>query len=163
MKGRKPTPTALKVLAGNPGKRPLNRREPRVTPKAPSMPTTLSAEAKREWRRVVPVLERVGTLSLVDRGTLDAYCRAYARMVEADRHIQKHGVVLLEQTGELPDGTAIFVRPVRNPMVGVWKSATVLVRSLGSEAGLTAASRTRLEVRDPADDDNDDIPRRLLT
>ena len=163
MKGRKPTPTALKVLAGNPGKHPLNRREPRVTPKAPSMPTTLSAEAKREWRRVVPVLERVGTLSFVNRGTLDAYCRAYARMVEADRHIQKHGVVLLEQTGALPDGTAIFVRPVRNPMVGVWKDAAVLVRSLGSEAGLTAASRTRLEVRDPADDDNDDIPRRLLT
>ena len=32
-RGRKPKPTALKVLEGNPGKRPLNDREP-VPPKA---------------------------------------------------------------------------------------------------------------------------------
>lgn len=28
-RGRKPTPTAIKMLEGNPGKRPLNTKEPK--------------------------------------------------------------------------------------------------------------------------------------
>ncbi|HZK10243.1 MAG TPA: phage terminase small subunit P27 family, partial [Clostridia bacterium] len=34
-RGRKPKPTALKVLEGNPGKRPLNKNEPQPERKAP--------------------------------------------------------------------------------------------------------------------------------
>ena len=30
-RGRKPTPTAIKELEGNPGKRPLNTKEPKST------------------------------------------------------------------------------------------------------------------------------------
>jgi len=29
MAGRKPKPTALKIIEGNPGKRPLNKNEPK--------------------------------------------------------------------------------------------------------------------------------------
>jgi hypothetical protein len=32
MRGRKPKPTRLKLVAGNPGKRPLNPREPTPEP-----------------------------------------------------------------------------------------------------------------------------------
>ena len=49
MRGRKPTPTAIKVLEGNPGKRPLNDREPQPPKKAPSCPKWLEPDAKREW------------------------------------------------------------------------------------------------------------------
>ena len=51
-RGRKPTPTALKVLEGNPGKRKLNDNEPRPEKKAPSCPKWLEPEAKKEWRRL---------------------------------------------------------------------------------------------------------------
>lgn len=34
-RGRKPKPTALKVLEGNPGKRPLNKNEPNLKRKRP--------------------------------------------------------------------------------------------------------------------------------
>ncbi|MEQ8198694.1 MAG: phage terminase small subunit P27 family, partial [Clostridiaceae bacterium] len=33
-RGRKPKPTAIKVLEGNPGKRPLNKNEPKPEKKA---------------------------------------------------------------------------------------------------------------------------------
>ena len=44
-RGRKPTPTAIKVLEGNPGKRPLNDREPKPAKKAPA--------AKKPAKKVV--------------------------------------------------------------------------------------------------------------
>lgn len=149
MRGRKPVPTQLKVLRGNPGKRALPTREPKPTPKAPGMPTTLSREAKAEWRRVAAELDRLGMVTLVDRGALDAYCRAYARMVEADRHIETHGTVLLEETSRLPDGTVIFIRPVKNPSCQIFKECAAIVRAFAAEFGLTPSSRTRIEVPKP--------------
>ncbi len=152
-RGRKPKPTALKLLTGNPGKRPINKREPKPTPKAPGMPSTLSQEAKAEWRRVIAELDRIGIVTRVDRGALDAYCRAYARMVQADRHVQQFGVVLLEETGHSFDGTAIFVRPVKNPNCQVFKECAAIVRAFAAEFGLTPSARTRIEV--PKADDAD--------
>ncbi len=48
---RKPTPTRLKLLGGNPGKRPLNLDEPQPEPTLPEPPAHLSDEAKAEWGR----------------------------------------------------------------------------------------------------------------
>lgn len=61
-RGRKPKPTAIKELEGNPGKRPLNANEPRPERKAPRCPAWLDTEAKREWRRMGKVLEQMGML-----------------------------------------------------------------------------------------------------
>ena len=59
-RGRKPTPTAIKELEGNPGKRPLNDAEPKPERKAPPCPKGLEPEAKRNgagcqsnWSRLV--------------------------------------------------------------------------------------------------------------
>ena len=49
-RGRKPTPTAIKVLEGNPGKRPLNANEPKPKKKAPRCPSWLEDEAKKNGR-----------------------------------------------------------------------------------------------------------------
>lgn len=38
-RGRKPKPTELKLLEGNPAKRPLNKNEPNPEKKAPRCPT----------------------------------------------------------------------------------------------------------------------------
>ena len=51
-RGRKPKPTAIKVLEGNPGKRPLNKFEPAPEKKAPPCPEWLNGEAKAEWERL---------------------------------------------------------------------------------------------------------------
>ena len=49
-RGRKPKPTAIKELEGNPGKHPLNASEPKPKKKAPACPKWLEPEAKKEWR-----------------------------------------------------------------------------------------------------------------
>ena len=46
-RGRKPKPTAMKELEGNPGKHPLNTSEPKPNKKAPACPKWLEPEAKK--------------------------------------------------------------------------------------------------------------------
>ena len=61
-RGRKPTPTAIKELEGNPGKRKLNAREPKPEKKAPSCPKWLEPDARKEWRRLGHQMEQLGIL-----------------------------------------------------------------------------------------------------
>ena len=61
-RGRKPKPTAMKVLEGNPGKRPLNFAEPHSEKKLPHGPEWLEDEAKAEWERLAVPLYNLGLL-----------------------------------------------------------------------------------------------------
>lgn len=101
-RGRKPKPTALKLLEGNSGKRPLNIAElvsercPTAKPflrskntdnkptGVPECPDWLEDEAKAEWERVGTILENMGMLTSVDTTAFAGYCQAYARWREAE-------------------------------------------------------------------------------
>ena len=75
-------PTAIKKLEGNPGKRPLNENEPQFDSSTPTCPAWLTQTAKREWRRVLPLLTEVpGLITQMDRAELAAYCQCYADYV----------------------------------------------------------------------------------
>lgn len=52
MAGRKPKPTTLKKLEGNPGKRKLNTKEPVPTKGMPDCPKWLLPGAKEEWKKL---------------------------------------------------------------------------------------------------------------
>ena len=51
--GVRPKPTVLKVLNGNPGKRPLNENEPQFSKKIPDCPKYIQDDgiAYAEWNR----------------------------------------------------------------------------------------------------------------
>src|SRR5262245_20901412 len=102
MRGRKPTPTKLKIPNGNPGKRPLNDREPIPAAGIPDCPDHLDAEAKAEWARIVPELEFMGLLTKVDRAALAAYCQAYSRWVNAEQQVAKHGIIVKSPEKNFP-------------------------------------------------------------
>ena len=93
-RGRKPKPTALKVLEGNPGGRPLNVNEPKPVKKAPRCPSWLEDEAKKEWKRMGKVLEQLGLLTEMDMAAFAGYCQAYARWKEAEEFITQHGTII---------------------------------------------------------------------
>ena len=98
-RGRKPTPTAIKELEGNPGKRPLNKSEPKPTKKAPACPKWLEPEAKKEWRRLAKQMEQLGILTEVDMAAFAGYCQAYARWKEAEEFITQHGTIVKTPSG----------------------------------------------------------------
>ena len=66
MAGRKPKPTALKKLEGNPGKRKLNTKEPMPGKGMPDCPKWLLPEAKKEWERLCVKLSEMGVLTEID-------------------------------------------------------------------------------------------------
>ena len=153
MRGRKPVPTSLKVIRGNPGKRPLNKNEPKPTLGAPGCPTWLSIEAKAEWRRVVPKLDELGMLTKVDRAALATYCEAWATFVYAQREVHTHGIVVMAVETMSEDGSRIYVKPTKNPAIIVARDAANLIRQFCAEFGLTPSARTRLELPEAEDDD----------
>ena len=133
-RGRKPKPTALKVLEGNPGKRPLNGREP-VPPRATlKCPAWLMPEAKKEWKRLAPALEAMGVLTMADLTAFEGYCQAYARWKEAEAFITQHGSIF-----QTPSG---YVQQV--PQVSIAQQNLKIMQSLCSEFGLTPATRARI-------------------
>ena len=105
---RKPKPTALKELEGNPGKRALNDKEPKPPKKAPRCPSWLEQEAKKEWRRMGKLLEQMGILTEMDMAAFAGYCQAYARWKEAEEFITQHGTMIRTPNGYLQQGAAGF-------------------------------------------------------
>ena len=87
MAGRKPKPTAVKKLEGNPGKRKLNTKEPIPAKGMPDCPDWLMPEAKKEWERLAELMNQMGVLTEVDMAAFAAYCQSYARWKEAQEHI----------------------------------------------------------------------------
>lgn len=131
-----PKPTKLKILEGNPGKRPLNQCEPQPTPGVPSCPTWLDPEAKAEWKRVVPELERLGLLALIDRGAVAAYCQAWSEFHTATQTLQKEGRTLTTDKG--------YTYP--HPAVAQQRSAWQAVRQFSALFGLDPSSRSKIQV-----------------
>ena len=83
MRGRRPKPTRLKVLTGNPGKRRMNKHEPKPEPAVPECPNELGPVARREWDRLASELGKLKILTALDRAALAANCGAYALCAEA--------------------------------------------------------------------------------
>ena len=98
-RGRKPKPTAIKRLEGNPGKRPLNIYEPKPQKKAPACPDWLDEEAKREWHRLAKTMEAMGVLTEADRAAFATYCDAYSKWKDATEFINQHGQIFKTPSG----------------------------------------------------------------
>jgi phage terminase small subunit len=76
--GRKPKPTALKLLTGNAGKRPLNDAEPVTDPLSEEPPDWLSAEAVYFWQKLLPVMSQMHVAQESDRFALGNLCMVLA-------------------------------------------------------------------------------------
>jgi P27 family predicted phage terminase small subunit len=148
MRGRKPHPTHLKLVKGNPRHRPLTDSEPAPRKTLPEPPAELSGDARKEWDRVAPELYRMGLLTALDRSALAAYCQVYGRWVQAERGIAEGGLLSTTIKGNL----------IQNALVGIANKAMADMVRYAAEFGMTPSARTRLRTsadvrpRDPAED-----------
>lgn len=94
MKGRKGNPTPLKVLMGNPGKRPI-KSVPEPETGIPNMPDWLSKFpiAVKEWNRVSTLLNNMGIMSESEKNLLSRYCYLESEIETMAVEIQKEGRV----------------------------------------------------------------------
>lgn len=136
MRGRRPKPTRLKLLMGNPGKRPINMDEPKPEPMVPDCPPELGPVARKEWHRLAAELAKLRILTQLDRAALAAYCGAYALWAEATENIQKFGTMVKSPTGY----------PIQSPYVSIANRQAEIMMRIASEFGFTPASRSRISV-----------------
>jgi phage terminase small subunit len=133
-RGRKPTPTAIKELEGNPGKRKLNENEPKPERKAPACPKWLDKDAKKgmapageeDGSSRNPYRSRYGSL----RCLLPVLCE-----MEGSRGVhQEHGSLVRTPSG--------YWQQV--PQVSIAQTYMKQMGKFATEFGLTPASRSRL-------------------
>ena len=134
-RGRKPIPTALKIIRGNPGHRPLPPDEPKPPANIPKYPMHLDKEAKAEWRRMAKVMEPLGILTKLDKTIFAIYCEAFSTWAQATRKIQEMGMVRITKNG-FTEQNPYF--PIAN------KAKEQMIKAL-IEMGMTPSSRTRVK------------------
>jgi P27 family predicted phage terminase small subunit len=137
------TPTHLRLLRGNPGKRPIKPEpEPTVPGKSPEPPAFLSEDATNEWWRVAPELHALGLLTVLDYMPLAAYCEAYSRWATAER-------LLATMVGSDPETKGLTIRgsagnPIQNPLLKIARNAAADMVRFAGEFGMTPVARSHL-------------------
>jgi P27 family predicted phage terminase small subunit len=137
---RRPRPTPLKVIEGNPGKRSLNRREPVPDPTLPACPEWLSPEGAQVWERLAPQLHARKVLSDWDAECFAVFCDA---VVQHRRARELIGAALLVKGRR--DGL------VTNPAWRIYRDSAALIRSFAQEFGLTPSARSGIELPEVRD------------
>jgi len=93
MKGRKAIPNKiLELRGGSAHTHRAPRNDPVISAKIPICPAHLDKESKKEWRRVVKILDAIGLMTELDRSILAEYCEAYGKWVTL-----KHELVAIQE------------------------------------------------------------------
>jgi P27 family predicted phage terminase small subunit len=143
MRGRKPKPTHLKMVAGNPGKRPLNEDEPQPGAIG-NPPKELCPAARRKWRAMIIETVWGQMLTAADRDLLAEYCRLYIKKLEAEEMLKEHGPVVAAPNGF----------PCPSPWVAIANRCAADMLKIAAECGGTPSARSRLQVAKPSKTEN---------
>jgi P27 family predicted phage terminase small subunit len=138
-----PVPFPLKVLRGNPGKRPMKREpQPEQHADVPEPPAFITGYAADLWWETAPELHRLGLLTIVDVAALACYCHAFGQWRMAAESLAK-----MQANDPIMNGMIIKTKygdAAMNPLVTIVRKHAADVVRFAGEFGLTAAARARL-------------------
>src|SRR5262245_1991090 len=131
MKGRKPKPTSIHILNGNPGKRRIKEPEIESPRGIPPPPDHLSREAKAAWPYLAARLDEMGVMTYADAWALEQLAENYAEILAWRKEIKQHGRMTskIMQNGE--------ERDCINPACLALSDSEKRFRAMMAEFGLT--------------------------
>lgn len=135
--GRPPKPTAAKAVAGTIRPDRANADEPLPKRGRPACPAWLPKDAKTKWKELVPELDRLGVLTIVDGDVLAAYCLAWHELRRATETLAKEGYT---------ETSTVTGTSKAHPAVSMMRTAWQAIRQFAALLGLDPSSRTRLKV-----------------
>lgn len=144
MPGPPPKPTALKRLAGNPGKRALNDSEPQPERVAPARPRGLPKGARSFWDAHAEKLEQLGILTEVDGPAFTMMARHFDIATRAAKQIEAEGLTVDDFNGAVR----------KHPLLQVWRENSAAFLRYAAQFGLTPSARSRLSVPEPPEIDD---------
>ena len=135
--GRPRIPSALKILRGNPGRRPLNDREPDVTPvtELPKRPPFLRRMriASTFWNLKCSQLIDARILTPLDYEALARWCYWQEILIRTSKKLKYDQLGTFSSTN----------------LLNTMSMASKQIRSLENSFGLTPESRSRVKVTNP--------------
>lgn len=137
MRGRKPKPSHLRIIEGNPGHRPINSDEPQPDTDIGEPPPHLSVRAQYYWREAIKHAP-AGMIKQLDAGILTNYVVAQARREAAAQKVDEAGAII-----KVPGNSGQFMQ---NPFLSVEKSMMAIIQSAGQDLGFTPSSRSRVKI-----------------
>jgi P27 family predicted phage terminase small subunit len=144
MRGRKPKPTILKLLQGNPGRRPLNQNEPQPPAGSVKPPLILRGHARAIWKNIAPELLRLGLLTTLDTHHLARICRLEGLALKLLRQAEKRPMALTKSNGIQPAGELTGALRLFEATDRWW-----------ARFGVSPAERTRIRVSVEQEDEFD--------
>lgn len=143
-RGPKPEPTALKVLKGNPGKRPLNDSEPQPVGDA-QCPDWISEDSRKYWEYIVSVLSSVpGLLTIADSASLALMADTLALYRRAQMEVEGGSITCMSEKGS----------EYQHPAVGIRNKAAAELKQWFAKFGMTPSDRAGLSI--PGHEEGDD-------
>lgn len=149
MRGRRPKPTHLKAVAGNPGKRRLNKNEPQPEGDLFEAPADLPDIGKVLWTQAIADAPP-GLLRRLDSRVLYVWCMAAALHSQAAHQVATVGaLVKTKKNKEL----------IQNPYLAVMNRQAQIMLRAAAEMGFTPSARSRVSAapRGAASHDDDDF------
>jgi len=135
-RGRKPLPTATKELRGNPGRRPLNDREPKGQPLSERVPRNLSPLASYFWKKYIVALIRMGVATEIDEPALILMAEHWSLAKQALTLIAADGLETEDEKG----------LKRKHPLLQVWRDNSAAFKGYAAEFGMTASSRSKVRI-----------------
>lgn len=139
-RGRKPKPTTLKVLQGNPGKRALNEEEPDFGVGAPPKPDWFDDYASQEWDVLTSILVPARVLTKGEIGVLVVACDAYSQLRHCEKFLRDKGSLSYDASSATSGASW---KPY--PEVAQRNQARRHYHSALTELGVTPTARTKVK------------------
>lgn len=136
MRGRKPVPTHLRVIRGNPGKRAMNQNEPMPTGDLLDPPEWMNESQKAGWNYAVENAPR-GLLKKLDRSVLVAWAVAEDLHQQASLMLEKYGMLTKAPNTGLP---------IQSPYLPIVNKQAAIMLKAAEQLGFSPVSRSRVQL-----------------
>lgn len=143
--GRRPQPTALKMLRGNPSKTKPNENEVRPPSGEVVKPVGLSAGASVVWDRLAPICLAMGTLTVADVDTFATMCELQSTLKYASAHKDDKAQLLTLREDD-PDDEHSPLVIVIDAVLKLERDTATALRPYYALFGLEPVSRARISV-----------------
>lgn len=146
MSGPPKTPSHLRLVRGNPSKRPINKKEPKLPAGVPPVPKHFTKQGKYWFKRIGEELDAMGVMSSMDAKALELLIEAYTEYRQHCDTLDESGYTY---TTESEGGTLIKAHPAAAMKADAWKR----IRAMLGEFGMTPAARSKVTINTPAEED----------
>lgn len=144
MPGPPRKPTALKVIEGNPGRRAVNKKEPKPRGNLYDPPSWLTDEQRTGWEYAIASAP-FGLLKRIDRSALTAWVIAEDLHRQAAQKLNTGALLIKTTNGNL----------IQSPYLAIVNRQAMIMLKAAAEMGFTPASRSRVESGETDEDEDE--------